>query len=56
MRNSWGSWWAEDGYAKMERKDEEGSKGTCGVLQDGNFPNIYGDCIEGGNCNYNFPK
>jgi len=51
MRNSWGSGWGEGGYAKMEMT-EEGSVGPCGVLLDGNYPNLYGDCIKDGNCKY----
>jgi len=40
LRNSWGTGWGEEGYAKFERTDEEGSKGTCAVLMFGNYPNI----------------
>jgi len=40
MRNSWGTGWGENGYMKFERTDEEGSLGTCGVLQYGAYPNM----------------
>jgi len=41
MRNSWGTGWGENGYMKFERTDEEGSVGTCGVLMNGAYPNMY---------------
>jgi len=42
MRNSWGTDWGLDGYMKFARTDTEGSKGTCGVQQDGAYPNVGG--------------
>merc|ERR1711974_185117 len=40
MRNSWGTTWGEDGYMKFARTEVEGSPGTCGVQQDGAYPNV----------------
>jgi len=52
LRNTYGSWWGEGGYANLERTDVEGSEGACGILEYGQIPNIYGDCVHDGNCNF----
>ena len=31
VRNSWGTLWGEQGYFRLERKDNENTDGTCGV-------------------------
>lgn len=37
VRNSWGSWWGEQGYVRIETS---GGKGTCGINQYVYYPTL----------------
>ena len=36
IKNSWGTWWGDKGFFKMER--DTGGKGKCGIATAGSFP------------------
>lgn len=39
VKNSWGTWWGEDGYIKILRENKEGP-GLCGIAIAGSYPII----------------
>ena len=40
VKNSWGNTWGENGYVKIQRSDNESSKGTCGIAMQPSYPTV----------------
>ena len=40
VKNSWGESWGKNGYILLQRDDEEGTPGTCGLLLQASYPEI----------------
>lgn len=38
MRNSWGSDWGENGYAKLQRNLLDTNTGKCGIAMEASYP------------------
>jgi KDEL-tailed cysteine endopeptidase len=38
IKNSWGTWWGEDGFIRVVRTDSTSSSGMCGVAGDASYP------------------
>jgi len=45
VKNSWGTWWGESGYARLMRG--KGSSGECGILTSGRYPVMAGSPTPG---------
>jgi len=41
VKNSWGSWWGEEGYIRMARMGLSDPYGMCGINIDPSFPIKY---------------
>ena len=40
IKNSWGTMWGEDGYAKIWNSQSTQQNGICGILTEGFYPEI----------------
>ena len=38
LKNSWGTWWGEQGFFRMMRDNSTGNKGMCGLLSIPTYP------------------
>lgn len=38
VKNSWGNGWGDQGFIRIERKENDTGKGKCGIYEFASFP------------------